>query len=67
MPTSNTPFDIVTQAQGIARRAGLHIRDTAAAGRRLFDVYRITQGRAVYLGKRTTPRGLLSFVQRLAR
>lgn len=62
-----TPFDLVAQAQAIARRAGLHIRDTVAAGRRLFDVFRITQGRAVYLGKRSSPRGLLQFVTRLAR
>ena len=62
-----TPFDLVAQAHGIARRAGLRIRDTVAAGRRLFDVYRITQGRAVYLGQRKSARGLLSFVQRLAR
>ena len=67
MPASPTPFDLVAQAQDVARRAGLHIRDTVAAGRRLFSVYRITQGRAVYLGQRRSARGLVSFVHRLAR
>ncbi len=61
-----TPFDTVAQARAIAAPAGLRITDKADAGRRIFRVFRLAGPRAIYLGRRTSAAGLLTFIQRLA-
>lgn len=67
MPLRRNPQQVVREAFQIARDHHLHIKETATPKGPQFSVYRICpQGRPVYVGKRSTPAGLRSYVAKLA-
>ena len=55
-----SPREMVRQAYQIAR--DYHLRILEKAGR--YNVYRIVEGRAVFLGMRGTPKALYEFVNK---
>lgn len=57
-----TTDDTLKEARRIAREAGLFFTDHNGE----FKLYRKTQARAVYIGKRSSADGLFSFVKRCA-
>lgn len=59
--TQPTP-DYLKEARRLARAAGLFFTQKADE----FKVYRKTAARVVYLGKRSNPAGLFSFIKRCA-
>ncbi|MER2603035.1 MAG: hypothetical protein ABTR27_11810 [Candidatus Competibacter phosphatis] len=56
------PLDYLKEARRLARAAGLFFVEKGAE----FRVYRKTPARPVYLGKRSNPTGLFTFIKRCA-
>lgn len=56
------PPDYLKEARRLARATGLFFTQKADE----FKVYRKTAARVIYLGKRSNPAGLFSFIKRCA-
>lgn len=60
-----SPQQQVSHAHALARDHGLYVVEKSTATGLQFILYRKTPGRSIYLGRRSSPKGIRQYVEKI--